>query len=202
MSRIDTHSSLEAYFEGLLRDALSAEQVDLPEDAFSYVLHLVGDFSRPEHLHGRGGHDEPGTPGLVWLYKEAREAAPSARFDAYRHLGDVALMVSSFFGPHVERERSLVGVEYYVDMGRTAYGAAASLALRSGFAALLGGLSQRFDRLVEVLTRVAEQTTLPVAADIGALYARICRNPNSPELSRRLLSSGAFPVFGGKGVAA
>lgn len=201
VSRIDTHSSLEVYFEGLLRDALTAEQVDLPDDTFSYVLRLVGEFSSPESLY-RGARDEPGTPALVWLYQEAREAAPSHRFDAYRHLGDVALMVSGFFAPHIERARSLVGVDYYVDMGRAAYDTAAHLAGVSGFEPLLRLLAQRFERLVEVLTRVAEQTTLPVAVDLAALYQRMQRNPDSPELSRRLLSQGAFPVFGARGVAA
>lgn len=202
VSRIDTNSSLETYFEGLLRDALTAEQVDLPEQSFLYMLRLVGEFSKPEPLRGASGHDEPGTPALVWLYQEAREAAPSHRFEAYRRLGDVALMVSGFFAPHVERARSLVGVEYYVDMGRTAYDTAARLGARTGFGTMLMDLAHRFDRLVEVLTRVAEQTTLPVAEDLGALYARMCRNPDSPDLSRRMLSQGAFPVFGPHGVAA
>lgn len=202
MSRIDTHCSLESYFEGLLRDALDAEQVAVPDDTFTYVLHLVGDFSSPDALRAPEGRDEPGTPGLVWLYQAAREAAPSHRFDAYRRLGDVALVVAGFFGPHVERSRSLVSLDYYVEMGRSAYSAAAALGARTGFEHLLADLSRRFGSMVEVLTRVAEQTTLPVTADLGALYQRLLRNPDSPELSRRLLGQGAFPVFGTPGVAA
>lgn len=202
MNRIDTHCSLESFFEGLLRQALETEQVELQADAFTYLLHLVGDFSDPTALHRADRSDEPGTPALVWLYQEAREAPPTRRFEAYRHLGDVALMVAGFFGPHIERARSLVGVQYYVDMGRTAYQTAAHHASSSGFLPLLGQLSNNFDRLVEVLTRVAEQTTLPVAHDVAALYARVLRNPASERLLNELKGQRAFPVFVDRGVAA
>ena len=202
VNRIDTHCSLEGFFKDLLEGALAAERVQLDDQGFTYVLHLVGDFSRPEVLHGRGQREDPGTPALVWLYQEAREAAPSQRFDAYRHLGDVALMVAGFFAPHVERARSLVGVDYYVDMGRTAYDVAAHAAASSGFSRLLHQLADKFAHLVEVLSRVAEQTTLPVNRDLASLYARLVKNPGSARLTERMLVQGAFPVFDPKGVAA
>lgn len=202
MNRIDTHCSLESYFEGLLREALKAERVEVNAESFTYLLHLVGNFSSPTALHGQVRPDEPGTPALVWLYQEAREAPPTRRFEAYRHLGDVALMVAGFFAPHIERTRSLVGVKYYVDMGRTAYHTAALHAVKSSFSQLLSDLSGNFDRLVEVLTRVAEQTTLPVAHDVAALYARVLRNPQSFGLRESLKAQGAFPIFVDRGVAA
>jgi len=201
VSRIETDCSLEGFFKDLLEQALVAERVQLDTEGFSYVLHLVGEFARPDVLHGRGQRDDPGTPALVWLYKEAREAAPSQRFDAYRHLGDVALVVAGFFAPHVERARSLVGVDYYVDMGRTAYDVAAQSAFAGGFQRLLRELADKFAHLVEVLSRVAERTTLPVSRDIASLYARMLKNPDSARLTERMLVQGAFPVFG-KGAAA
>jgi hypothetical protein len=200
VNRIETHTSLEAFFGTLLREALRTERVELETASFTYLLNLVGDFSNPEAL--ASGRGEAGTPGLVWLYQEAREAPPSHRFEAYRRLGDVALMVAGFFGPHIQRSRSVVGIDYYVDMGRTAYEAAGNYAARSGFSQMLGDISAKFEPLVEVLTRMAEQTTLPVAHDMAALYARILRNPDSHRLSVSFKAQGAFPVFVDRGVAA
>ena len=120
---------------------------------------------------------------------------PGKRFDAYRHLGDVSLIVSGFFTPHVERERSLVGVDYYVQMGTSAYDAAATLAARSGFSRLLNELATKFSKLVDVLARVAEQTTLPVARDLRALYERILHAPESKLVREKLLQQGVAPVF-------
>lgn len=194
--QIETHHSLETYFRELLQEALEAEQVDLDDAGVAYLLHLVAEFSRSEGLHGRARPDEPGTPTLTWLLAKAQEGDAGKRFDAYRHLGDVSLVVSGFFTPHIERRRSLVGVDYYVQMGTAAYDTAAALARRSGFQPLFAELASKFRHLVEVLTRVAERTTLPVAADAGTLYARLMRNPESRALKQRLIGQGLVPVFG------
>lgn len=189
-NRIAMDSTLETFFRDLLQQALAAERLELDEAGLSYLVRLMGDFSRHEALYASARPDEPGTPTLVWLYEKAQTAERSQRFEAYRHLGDVALVVSGLFGAHLERQRSLVGVDYYVGMGRAAYDSAAHLARPSIFERVLGELAEKFNRVVEVLTHVAEQTTLPVRRDLEALYERIVRSPESPELQRRLADQG------------
>lgn len=197
-SRIEPLTSLESFFEELLEAALAAEQVDLDHASRAYLLHLLAEFAQKEALHAHQAAEDPGTPMLVSLYARAREGAPSQRFEAYRHLGDVALMVSGLFAPHVERSRSLVGIDYYVQMGAAAYDQAASLSRRTAFEHLLAELAAKFRRLVEVLMRVAEQTTLPSLSDVGALYARLIRTPESRSLHQRLVAKGVAPVLVGK----
>ena len=199
---IATHTSLEGFFRGLLETALRTEQVELTESAQAYLVDLVRSFGRSEALFACAQRDEPGTPALVWMYQTAREAPPSARFEAYRRLGDVALFVSGFFAPHIERQRSLVGVDYYVKMGRTGYASAGQFTRARGVSRLFGQLADEFARLVEVLTRVAEETTLPVRADLSGLYDRLLRNPHSPGLTRRLVAARGFPVLVGREVNA
>jgi hypothetical protein len=183
--RIETHTTLEGFFAELIKEAIAAEKVPLDDQGITYLLNLCREFSKHEALFA-GGKGEAGTPALVWLYEKAQTSDRGTRFQAYRRLGDVSLMVSGFFAQHIERERSLVGIDYYVQMGASAYDSAASLD-RHGFGKVLSDLAQKFRRLVEVLTRVAEKTTLPVAKDIAALYERLTRNPESPALQRRLL---------------
>ena len=200
VARIETHATLEGFFGDLIQEALAAERLDLDESSVSYLLSLCREFSRHEVMFGSERPGESGTPGLVWLFERAQSTDRGTRFQAYRHLGDVSLMVSGFFSPHIERERSLVGVEYYVQMGSNAYDSAAALAQANNFGQLLSELAQKFRRVVEVLMRVAEQTTLPIARDVAALYERYSRNPESLELLRRLSQQGAAPCFAAQAV--
>lgn len=194
-TRIDPQATLDGFFEDLVRDALASEKVSLDEPCVLYLAKLCAEFARNETLFGADQRGEPGTPALVSLYQRAQSADRGLRFHAYRHLGDVSLVVSGLFTPHIERARSLVGVDYYVQMGAAAYDSASTLARPTGFSSVLSRLAAEFRRLVEVLTRVAEQTTLPVARDVAALYERFFRLPESEELRRRLLVNGAIPVL-------
>ena len=194
--QIETHTSVEGFFADLLTEALGTERLALDATSRSYLLNLFSDFTLHDHLHTGAKQGESGTPALAWLYERAAHAEPGRRFEALRHLGDVALVVAGFFGPHIERERSVVGVGYYIDMGTAAYDTASTLAHKGAFGSMLRELAQKFRRLVEVLTRIAERIALPVVHDVSSLYARILRNPESLVLHRRLIDQGAVPVFG------
>ncbi|MBI4816534.1 MAG: hypothetical protein HY791_09750 [Deltaproteobacteria bacterium] len=194
MSTIETHSSIEGYFSELLTEALDAEKLTLTTSAQAYLVQIAAEYGSAQALHRGARPGERGTPALVWLYEEAHRVRPSERFDAYRRMGDVALVVSGFYTPHIER--SLVDVRYYIGMGEAAYAQCASLAELRPFRAIFEQLAGTFDRLVEVFTRVAERTTMPVARDIASLYERWLRNPDSGPLARRLLAQGAVPIFG------
>lgn len=199
MHLIDAQS-LEDFFNGLLTDALDATGLEIGDGSRAYLLQLVGDCSRVEELHRGARSDEPGTPTLVWLYERAQCGAPSERFDAWRHLGDVALIVAGLFGAHLQRRRNLVGVDYYVRMGAGAYGSAATYH-RGGFGPILEELAAKFRYLVDVLTRVGEATTLPVADGLERLYDRWAANPRQVDLQERLIRRGAVPILGGGGLA-
>lgn len=192
--RITIQTSLEGFFDSLLRDAMAAEQLKLSDTSSAYLLQLVTEYSGRDALYGVGERDERGTPALASLYQRAIEAAPRERFNAYRQLGDVALVVAGFFAPHVER-RKTVDLRYYADMGAAAYHHAAVLA-QGAFQDILGQLSTCFGKVIEVLTRIAEKTTLPVRKDVGALFDRWSMNPDSEELMRRMLDQGLIPMIG------
>jgi len=186
---IDAHTTLDEYFRDLLARALQAERCEVPLEVQQYLTRLCVDFAAT----GAPGADDA-TATLAWLYREAREAPPAARFDAYRRLGDVALVAPSLFAPYVERRRALVGRSYYVQMGAAAYDAAAGLA-RSGFSTLLRELSERFRHLVDVLSRMAEATTLPMQQDLERLVARLQERPDDPAALRSLQREGLVPVW-------
>ena len=191
---IITTGSVEGFFRDLLEEVLNREALQLSEDSSAYLVQLVSGFTSPESLHGGGRAGESGTPTLFGLYESAVTAAPTEQFEAYRRLGDVSLFVSSFFAPQVES--SVVSFEYYLRMGGGAYDRAASLDRRGTMRPLMSQLSRKFTRVVEVLTKLAEKTTLPLRRDLATLYERWSRNPESVDLYQRLLDQGAIPIKG------
>lgn len=186
---IDAHTTLDGYFRDLLTDALHAERCAVAPEVEDYLTQLCVEFARTPPTGTEGA-----TATLAWLYREARECPPGARFEAYRRLGDVALVAPSLFAPYVERRKALVGRGYYEQMGAAAYDAASELA-RSGFRGLLRELSEQFRALVAVLTRMAESTTLPIQRDIERLVARLRDQPSDGAALRGLGEQGLAPVW-------
>ena len=176
-------STLEAFFGELLTDALSREKLCLDRSTQAYLLQVIADRDVVSPRPDRG---DRGAPALASLYLEAMQRPPSERREALRELGDHALVMSGLFPQHVERRGSVVDVDYYVSMGGAAYAQAASLTR--------DGLREVLAQLVEVLTRVAERTTLPVARDPGALYTRWSRAADGASLERELLAHGLVPI--------
>lgn len=201
MSVIDCRNSLDSFFAELLGEALRTEKVEIAEGSREYLVQLFADFAHIEQLHRDRDARDAGTPTLAWLYEKAQCGEAAERFEAWRHLGDVALLVSGLFGPHLDRRRSLVGVDYYVRMGAGAYGTAATYARWQGFGRVLEELAQKFRTLVDVLTRVGEATTLPVANGLERLYERWLGSRDGEDLYRRLGAMGASPVLVGVGRA-
>ena len=189
---IVTSKSVAGFFSDLLTEVLQNQDVQLSEASTAYLVQVVSGFTDPAALHANNNREESGPPALFRLYEKAISSPPQEQFEAYRHLGDVSLFVSSFFAPHVER--SVVSFEYYIQMGGSAYDRAATLDRTGKMRPLMRQLSEKFHRVVELLTQLAEKTSLPVCRDIANLYDRWSRNTNDQELYSRLIRQGAVPI--------
>ena len=195
---IVTQASMAEFFTERVQAALREQSIELDEASQVYLVNLLEDFTHTGNLQVGEGEGESGTPALFRLYQRAMNATAQEAAFAYRHMGDVALVVAGMFSPHVER--SLVNVDYYVKMGGSAYHRASFLDRSGMLAPALSQLARCFDKVVEVLTRIAERTTLPVPAGVADLYARWARNPDC-ELTQRLMLGGAIPILGAGGRA-
>lgn len=128
---------------------------------------------------------------------EAIQASPRERRSTLREIGDTSLFVSGFWGDSLGRK--LVDVDYYIDLGGTAYG---ELARDSGgphqpYAAVFGSLAENFSRFVEVLMTISRRTCRARNdRDVVRLYERWMRT-KSGWAARRLAEAGVMP--GGRG---
>lgn len=117
----------------------------------SYLAGLLSKFLLSENLFiTEDNHLK--NPTLAFLLKDAVESPFFEQKPKYQHLGDVALYIGGVFPSSLQR--SLVGVDYYIQMGSAAYQQTAELDPRS--ALIFHSLSQQFTKVMDLLGAVTE----------------------------------------------
>jgi hypothetical protein len=159
--------NVQDYFRQMLSLALENQRATVQQATELYLANLLGGFVQTESLLVREGDGTLQQKPLALLLKEALEAQETAeRARLLRRLGDTSLFVSGMFGEYLSR--SVVDVDYYIEMGGRAYDALGEVAARHGRErSVWDELSEKFSRLVEVLNEVAERTLL--SSDTGLL---------------------------------
>ncbi|HEV7555265.1 MAG TPA: hypothetical protein VGO00_07425, partial [Kofleriaceae bacterium] len=127
------------------------------ESAGWYLVGLLGDFTRARLT------DEPLGPKLA-----APGTDPGERVRNLKQVGDTSLYVAGFFAESLTR--SLVDVDYYVGLGKTAYAQLArSLSQSKSITEVYEELADKFPGFVEVLAAVRKRVDLGTN-DLGRLY--------------------------------
>src|SRR6185503_18735464 len=122
---------------------------------------------------------------------------PRERRQKLRAIGDTSLYVSGFWGESLEE--AAVDVDYYVEMGGSAYSELA----RGGhgwtgdpYAEVFGELAMNFVRFVGALAVVSRRMALPASSqDVVRLYRRWQQN-RSATAAARLAALGVVPAKG------
>lgn len=155
------------YFRDLVESAMQHQHVDAHAATSFYVVNLLTTFVRLD-----GSLRENKDEALGVRFVRALQAAGAAQRDGLRKVGDLSLFMSGFFADSLNR--SLVDIDYYIQLGESAYG---SLARRSEdrLGDVFDELSEKFTAFVDVLGEVSEQTTLASNADLLRLYERWLR---------------------------
>jgi hypothetical protein len=175
-----------ALFAELVAGALGQTGVEPSPVAVQYLVGLL-------HERVRSAPTPPeGAETLAEALLSARLVPGSERLRRLRGIGDRALFVAGFFRDSLSR--GAVGVEYYGDVGRTAYAqvaAALPADARSSpsWRALFGELAGRFGDFIEVLCEVGDRTRSQRPGGLLALYASYLRTGGERE-RRRLLRRG------------
>ena len=163
-------SNLTEYFRDSVQAAMSNQCIDVDDHTAHYVVNLLTVFARSDALyeHSRFGF---GLKPLALMLADAVDADSSEQRNAsLRRLGDVSLFIAGVFSGSLAR--SPVDVDYYINMGETAYHSLADsvqACVRSrAFAAVFAELAEKFQPLVDVLGEVAEPGKSD--ADVLRLY--------------------------------
>jgi hypothetical protein len=155
------------YFRELVESAMQNQHVSANEWTSFYVVNLLTAFVHLDRSPA-AGEDEP----LAIRLARATQTAGVAQRDGLRKVGDLSLFISGFFSDSLNR--SLVDVDYYIQLGEYAYGSLA----RQGdhaFGDVFDELSDKFCTFVDVLGEVSERTALSSNGDVLRLYEKWLR---------------------------
>jgi hypothetical protein len=161
------NESATEYFRELVESAMQNQRVSAAELTSFYVVNLLAGFVHFDRSPAAGDD----APLGVRLARAMQEAGIAQR-DGLKKVGDLSLFISGFFSDSLNR--SLVDVDYYIQLGECAYG---SLARRGEgtFTDVFDELSGKFTAFVDVLGEVSERTALTSNADLLRLYEKWVR---------------------------
>ena len=165
-SLVQSHNSVE-YFKDLVERAMARQGFASSDLSSFYLVQLLDAFVHAEQIYASAQveKDQP----LAELLCHALRSEGNRRFTLLKLTGDVALFISGFFSDSIARRR--MEVDYYVRMGRYAYGRAAGVGPQE-VASVFHELSTRFGRFVDVLNEISEESLLTDSAGILRLYER------------------------------
>lgn len=177
-------ASVAEFFQELVSATMRSQGVDASEPTESYLVNLLATFTRAPP------DDEP----LALKMASAVFSSPDERYRHLKELGDTSLYVSGFFGESLSRK--LVDVDYYIQIGGSAYGQLAQYfrgyKRSEVFGEVYDELGTKFPRLVDVLAEVSEQTSVSSPASLVTLYERWLKT-GSEWMARRLRQAGVIP---------
>ncbi len=141
-------TTVDEFFHEVVGDALSARQLSASEPAGWYLVNLLGELTTTRLT------DEP-----LGLKLATAHEGGSERVRQLKEVGDTALVLAGFFAESLGR--SLVDVDYYVSLGKNAYGQLArSLGGGRGGRSIpevYGELAANFPDFVEVLGEIKKR---------------------------------------------
>lgn len=167
------------YFKELVLDAMQRQRVSAGELTSFYVVNLLSGF-----IHREQSADE----ALGVRFARALQAAGLAQRDGLRRVGDLSLFISGFFADSLNR--SLVDVDYYIQIGEAAYGSLARQGDTLGD--VFDELAEKFPAFVDVLGEVSERSSMASNTDLLRLYEKWLRT-GSRRSGDLLASRGIVP---------
>src|SRR5262249_25277941 len=102
------------YFKELVETAMDHQQLAVHDFTAFYLVNLLTGFVQLDRT--RSANDEP----LCARLAVAVQASGSRQRDGLREVGDLSLFISGYFSDSLTR--SLVDVDYYIQLGEHAYG--------------------------------------------------------------------------------
>ncbi len=159
----------------MVGSGLSKRKIKAAPAIQGYLVNLLEHYLDARNLfdepHDELGNRKPTT--LAEMFLTATTANPTERFDLLKKLGDRSLYISGFFGDSLSRK--IVDIDYYVNMGGSAYAHLAETAKEDTTAHLYRTFSRQFADYVDVLTYISQQSFVTTDQGLLRLYDRYMR---------------------------
>lgn len=182
--------SSEQFFAEKVEEALTQRNVQVSDPARIYLVELLTHFISVDHLFefdekvGKKRQE-----ALAILYLKAQNSTTAVKMELLKRLGDTSLYVSGFFGDSLNRK--IVDVDYYVEMGETAYHQLSSEVTDEKQSTIFQEYAKRFVDFVDVLTLISQAAQIQSNEDLLKLYNRYLAT-GSPLAEKQLLDHGVL----------
>ncbi|MCB0342389.1 MAG: hypothetical protein H6626_11855 [Pseudobdellovibrionaceae bacterium] len=183
--------STKEFFTEMVSDALGHRKIQTYPMVKLYLVDLLDFYVLTENLYDRSEADKDRQPStLAEMYLTAANSESNKKRELLKRLGDTALYVSGFFGDSLQRK--LVDIDYYAEIGGSAYGTLAHHTLEDNYAMVFKEFSKRFMDYVDVLTYISQKALVQNNKDLLRLYDRYLLT-GSKLAEEQLLEKGLLP---------
>ncbi|MBI2083161.1 MAG: hypothetical protein HYT76_06290 [Deltaproteobacteria bacterium] len=181
------------FFRERVQEALGHQNLKPPQGVEFYLVRLLGDYVKAEELYAKttdGFHQQ----ALALLLSEALDVEPIRRIPLLKRIGDLSLFTVGFFPDSLKRQ--LVNVDYYVQMGESAYDHLSHILSREpAFEEIYTELAKRFVSYVDVLSEVSEKSEILNNSDLLRIYEMWLKT-GSERAKQRLSEEGILAISG------
>jgi len=184
--------SSKEFFTQMVKDAFEERNIKTFPLAQNYLVGVLEFHLTTENLFD--GVDASGRKSkstLAETFLRAANAEPAVRVDLLKKMADRSLYVSGFFGDSLQRKT--IDIDYYADMGGSAYAALADCVREDTFAHLYREYSKRFLEFAEVLTYISSKAQLRDEENIMRLFENYALT-GSEFAREKLLEKGLIAV--------
>lgn len=176
------------HFSAMVTKAIKGQGIKASPMAEFYLSNLLSNYVESRRL--------PEEPFSTRLLKALGEEGEVKKI-LLKEVGDSSLFLTGFF--HESLKKKIVDVDYYIGIGIISYSSLADYFCERGrgrnktLSALYAELSEKFQRFVDVLDEISEESGIFNALDILRIYERWLRT-KSPRIEAILKDLGIEPV--------
>jgi hypothetical protein len=145
------------FFAEMVQEALRSRHIKTYPAVAGYLVDLLNSYLTTDKLFDE--EDESGRKRretLAEMFLKAGNADYRMRIELLKKLGDTSLYVSGYFGDSLQRQ--IVDIDYYVEMGGTAYSSLAEVVREDTHARVFHEFGKRFLEFVDALTYIRQKT--------------------------------------------
>lgn len=179
-------TSTREFFLDVVEEAVVVRNMKTFPLAQNYLVSILENYVTTTNLFDSQSENGKLTrETLAETFLKAQNASAALKIEMLKKLGDVSLYVSGFFSDSLNRK--LIDVDYYVDMGETAYAVLASETREDTGRQIFSDFSKRFVEYVDLLTTISQKALIQKDEDLLRLYEKYLKTGST--LARETLEA-------------
>ena len=164
-------SSSTDYFIEIVEEAIVSRKIDTNPVVTKYLSDLLTHYVAADNLFAESASGKKTQQTLAELYLRAGNTTDNReRIELLKRTGDQALYISGFFGDSLNRK--IVDVDYYVNMGCSAYDTLAKAIREVSFTMVYQEIAKKFVQFMDALSYISQRVMPQQRDNLLMLFSR------------------------------